>query len=203
MNSVPSGREARAREKGDRMTRILISCLIVILAAGPAAAEHAVGIFSDSRGLNCNIYDNSPTLFSVYVVHYQGYYPEGASGIRFKAPVPLCATGVSWVSDQPMFGTTVGGSQTGAVVFYGSLCVWSTVAVMRINLMGNGLSETCCPYPVEPISGHQYIEVIDCHNNSVEALPRDTRINPDFLCDCTGWTPVQGETWGRIKALYQ
>ena len=186
------------------MTRILILGLAIVLAAGPAAAQHSLGIFSSAQQGQCNIYDTGPGLFSAYIIHWQGVSLAGATGARFSAPVPACATGVSWAADISLLGMISGNSQTGATVRYGSTCLdWLQIPVMRIDLWGNGLTQTCCAWQVQPFPGAQYAEYFDCYGNPGVATPWEARINPSWQCDCAGWVPVEHQSWGSIKALYE
>ena len=186
------------------MTRILLLSVIVIMVAGEVNAQTGgtVGIFSDQEGMQCNIFDNGPTTFSVYVVHIHW---NGVSGIRFTAAVPECATGVSWQSDVPSFAATTGNSQTGVTVSYGSGCVYSLLTtVLRINLLGSGTTPDCCVFQAEPFPGDPVIEVVDCRQNLLEAYPNVSTINGNFFnCDCEAWIPVRSQSWGAIKAIYK
>ena len=185
------------------MTRILLLSMIVIMAASRVEAIGGyLGVYSDQAGMQCDIYDTGPGMFSVYVVHSLSH---GVSGISFTAAIPECATGVSWDSDESMFGIAIGDSQTGVTVLYGSGCVYSeSITVMKINLIGSGMTPDCCLFPVEPFPGSVDIEAMDCDQHFLEVHPRDAIINQDyFICDCYQWIPVYSRSWGAIKALYQ
>ncbi|UCG51329.1 MAG: BACON domain-containing protein [Candidatus Latescibacterota bacterium] len=163
----------------------------------PPTFGGTIGVYTDAAGSECGIQD-VPGLLPLYVVHVNTL---GATASQFAAPMPSCMTGVSWLSDSPEFSVTLGNSQIGVAVGYGS-CLVSPIHVLTINYFASGTSETCCMYPViaDPNVPSGMIEVVDCASNLLYAMGATCIVNPTNECRCD--VSVEESTWGRVKALY-
>jgi hypothetical protein len=150
-----------------------------------------------SSGDNCNIFDAAGPI-TVYVVHTG---TQGATAIQFSAPVPACASSVTYVADTPVFPVTIGNSQTGVSIGYGQ-CLAAPVHVMTISLMGAGTTGTCCPFAVmpDPNNPSGNIEVVDCNSNMRPATGAISMINPVTSCMCTP-SAASPNTWQRIRGF--
>ncbi|MEJ2722725.1 MAG: hypothetical protein P8181_16545 [bacterium] len=183
------------------MTRlILLGIAVVALGAGAAAAQQggSIGIFADTQGNDCDIFDNAVGLRTYYVCHV---YTAGATASQFSAPKPSCML-ASWLSDTAVFPVTIGNSQSGVAIGYGS-CQVGPIHILSINFFCQGLTPLCCYYPVLPdpsnVSGN--IEVVDCDNNLLMGTGFISVVNPDQSC-CCHCTPADESTWGKVKSLY-
>ena len=164
----------------------------------PPPPGGSIGIFSDAIGADCNVYDAAgPQMLNVYVVHV-GHL--GADAVWFSAPAPDCFSTAVYLSDTSVFPGTTGNSQTGVEIYYPS-CQTAPVHVLTIHYFVQGLTQSCCYYPVLPHSGHADIEAKACGVEIYVATGGLAIINPTGQCSCS--VPVREATWGQIKALYQ
>jgi len=173
---------------------------VVVDFMPPNASPGTMGIYMDVAGTNCNIVYQSAGLLTVYVVHRDF---DNAAAAQFSAPKPDCWAGATYLSDTDIFPVTIGNSQTGKSVGYGS-CRTPPVHVTSINYFVQ-ITEgpACCPYPVlpDPQSPSGEIDIVDCTNSTVYATGLVARIKPDGSCPC-GTVPTEETTWGRVKAMY-
>jgi hypothetical protein len=163
----------------------------------PPPPQPKIGIFTDIAGTDCSAYDTEMAVLSFYVVHVRNL---GAEAVWFSAPQPACFSTAIHTGDSPVFLTTTGDSQTGVEVLYGR-CRSSDVHVLTINYFVQGLTGSCCYYPVGPHPDHGDILVKSCGPELIVATGGEAIINPTPQCVC--YTPVQETTWGRIKAMYR
>lgn len=180
--------------------RVAAALFVIIWLVGGVAYGDTIGLYADNQGLNCNIVDDQPNLLQIYVLHGS---PGGATAAQFSAPKPACMTGATYMSDTVWFA--VGNSQTGIAVGYGS-CLTGTIWLMSINYFVQGTSEACCIYPVlpDPNAGPGgAILVQDCDYNLVFAVGLAATVNGNSSCPCGYPVPVEGTTWGALKALYE
>lgn len=189
------------------MRRLLLTTFVLMLGASLALAADLpggrVGIFSDQAGTNCAVTDAAPGLLPVYVVQTG---TTGATACQYKAVKPVCFTG-SFLSDTNPFPVTIGSSQTGVSIGYGS-CRIGTVHVQTINFFASGTTPACCLYKVEcdPLGVDQcasgLIDIVNCDQVSALANPQIGVFNPSSACLCADIIPAQESSWGQIKALY-
>jgi hypothetical protein len=179
----------------------LLSMLLVLAAAATCAGD-TLGIYSDNRGMSCNIVDTPPGLRAVYVVHFSY---TGATGSRFVAPKPPCWASATWLSDTTPYCGGVGcrDSQTGITLVYGA-CKIGAIHVLTINYFSQGSNEACCLYPLLPhrFSPDGQVEVVDCQFASRIATGLTGTVNGNVTCPCGYPVPVEETTWGRVKSLY-
>ncbi len=191
---------------------------LLVFAAAPAHGQAGtVGIFGDSQGTDpCGLYDVGAGLAVYYIVHI---YTSGAVGVEYSAPAPWCLKG-QYLSDTNAFPVTIGNSQTGVSVGYGS-CRASPILVQAIQFFVHGLTPNCCCYDVRahPVNGGP--NVVDCADNLLIAAGGRGIINSNLNCSC--WAcmsaacaeafrsqqggciqpvPVEETSWGRVKSIY-
>ena len=180
------------------MKRVVFLAMAAVLAASMAFAQAgSVGVFGDNLGMNCNLLDVAPAgLKQYYVVHVN---TTGATASQYRAKLPTCFTGVTYLSDTNMFGVTVGNSQTGVAVAYG-MCKVGNVHLQTISVFAMGLTGPCCRWIVDgdPIIG--FIKGTDCAFATFLPTGGQGIINPNGTCQCS--VPTQDTTWGQVKALY-
>jgi hypothetical protein len=161
-----------------------------------------VGLYADPQGTNCNIVHSGPGLLPVYVVHS---YTDGATAMQFAAPKPACWTNATYLSDTDPYPVTIGNSQTGKAVPYGT-CLSGSIQATTINyFVQDPPGEPCCIYPVlpDPNVPSGQIEMVHCDNTLGFALGGYAVIHPDASCMCArGTVSAEETTWGRIKSLY-
>ncbi|UCG51714.1 MAG: hypothetical protein JSW58_16265 [Candidatus Latescibacterota bacterium] len=179
------------------MKRILLVAMVCALVVSPAFGQAgSIGLFSDVTGTDCNLYDQQQGLCSFHIVHVMS---PGATACQFSAPQPACLQ-ATYLSDTfPIM--VVGNTQTGVAIGYGA-CVSSPIHVGDINYFCQGLTASCCYYPVlpDPNIPSGQIDVMDCNLNLVYATGGVGIINPDESCECD--VAVEDSTWGAVKALY-
>jgi len=169
------------------MKKALLVTLVLMLVAGTGFAQNGfVGVFADNQGTNCNL-AVAPGLFLVYVVHV---FTAGSTAVQYSAPKPACLT-ATYLSDTNMFAVTIGHSQTGVAVGYGS-CRIGTIHVQTLAYFVAGGTAQCCEYPVLPdpnvASGH--IETVNCAYNLVYAMGITGIVNPNPTCVCDSGPPL-------------
>ncbi len=177
---------------------LAIALLAVAFAASASVAQQgSIGIFADVAGTNCNLPDPGPGLTQYYIVHV---HTTGSTASQFSAPKPACFT-ATYLSDTNMFAVTIGNSQTGTSVGYGS-CAVGARHVMTINYFTNGQTPPCCYYPVlpDPYAVPLAILTADCSNQLRTATGGTGIIKSGPSCQCG--VAVEESTWGQVKALY-
>jgi hypothetical protein len=138
-----------------------VGALLCLFASAAFGQAGTIGIFSDNAGTNPFITDAAPGLLSVYVVHVA---TAGATACQYKATKPPCMT-ATYLSDTNVFGVTIGNSQTGVSIGYGT-CRVGTIHVQTISYFASGTTPSCCYYPVVPdplgSSGGVGVDIVDC-----------------------------------------
>jgi hypothetical protein len=184
------------------MKKALLLTAFLMLGASIAFAQSgSVGIFADAAGTNCNLPDAVPGLTPYYVVHV---YTTGATACQFKATKPACVL-ASYLSDATVFPVTVGNSQTGVSVGYGT-CRSGPIHVLTLNFFTQGLTQACCYYKVacDPLGSDGcasgLIDIVDCSFEPALATAGTGIVKANGTCDCN--VPVEDTTWGNVKALY-
>ncbi len=158
----------------------------------------SVGIYANASGTDCNLPDVTRGLTTYYVVHT---ISDAATGCGYWAPKPACFT-ATWLSDTNPFPVTIGNSQTGVSIGYGS-CRYGSVLVQTLSFFTNGTTPNCCFYPVRGIPTSGEVEVVDCLFNLRFGQGVMSVVNATPGCPCTGINvKVEDSTWGRVKALY-
>ncbi|UCG53348.1 MAG: hypothetical protein JSW58_07285 [Candidatus Latescibacterota bacterium] len=184
---------------------LLVISVTLLGAIGSGHAED-IGVFKDTGGCFCLLYDTSPGLMTVTVLHVNS---QGATGSRFAAPMSSCMHLVTWLSDTAVFSGTVGNSQDGVSIDYDQ-CITGNFQILTINYFVQGYTEECCWYGIEPDPGASsgQVEVVDCEDQVVFVLGMDDLINSSANCACL-MPPfcypvaIESSTWGKIKALFQ
>lgn len=180
---------------------ILLTVAMVFCASLSFGQAGIIGTYADPSGVECNVVDATPGLLPIFVVHTLS---PGATAAQFSAVVPLCMIGALWLSDTPVFAVTIGNSQTGVAIGYGT-CQVSPIHILTINAFVNGISALCCAYSVgpDPAVPSGQVEVVDCFSNLGFAFGRTNTVNGTFAqCPCDLPVPVEERTWGAVKATY-
>ncbi len=186
------------------MKKALLLAVCLMLAGTVAFAQPpgSIGIFADTGGTNCDIYDSAPALITTYVVHV---YTPGATASQWRLD---CVTwnngGWSYLGETSPYTAVIGNSQTGIAIAYG-YCAASPNLLLTVNWFGSGLASTCqfCQIVDDPTAVPPGIYVADCEDppNVVTATGGDVVINPIEGCFCN--IPAEETSWGQLKALYQ
>jgi len=163
------------------MRRAFLPAVLILLCAGTVFAQAgALCVYADPNGTNCYLEDTAPGLVTYYVVHT---LTPGATAVQFKAPMPACMTGATWLSDTGAWPVTVGDSQTGVSVAYGT-CQAGPILVLSINYQMSGTTPSGCAYPVLPIDSDDYIPVVDCANEVTHINGGVTFFGAQTSCQC-------------------
>jgi hypothetical protein len=181
------------------MKKIILALVFIVLTTGRSAYGQAGAIVlaGDPQGTDCNLSDKTAGMCAFYVVHVG---TPGALASSFSAPVPACFTG-SWLSDTVVFPVTVGNSQNGISIGYGT-CVPGPVHVLTMNFFCQGMSQNCCYYSVRPhpVGESGVVEAVDCYNNLLTAKGGFGIVNSTNECECG--PPTRDSTWGRVKSIF-
>lgn len=160
-------------------------CLLLVCTNLATAQTGALCLFSDPDGTNCAISDMSPGLLTIHVVHTNAADVKGA---WFSAPLPSCMNGAIYLSDAPNWPVTIGDTQNGVWVQYGS-CLSSPIHVSTINIFAQGLTTVDCPYAVLPHPAVGMVQVSDCDDYELAAAGGVTFVNSDLSCVCDASLP--------------
>jgi hypothetical protein len=180
------------------MKKTLLITLALMLSASMAFAQAgSIGIFADVAGTDCNLADAVPGLITYQIVHVN---TPCATACQFAAPAPACLL-ATYLSDAQVFPVTVGNSQTGVSIGYGSNLA-GPINVLGISFFAQGLTPPCCYYPVvgDPNIGG-LIQMVDCEGTTLLATGGTGIVNPDATCQCN--VPTQDTTWGKVKSIFQ
>ncbi|MFQ5510369.1 MAG: hypothetical protein ACE5EO_00840 [Candidatus Krumholzibacteriia bacterium] len=186
------------------MKKVILLTTVMLFGASLAFGQAGViGTYGDPGAADCNVVDAAPGLLSIFVVHTLS---PGASASQFRAQTPLCmsTTGAVYLSDTAVYAVTVGNSQTGVAIGYGT-CVASPNHVLTINYFASGSTPLCCAFVVDadPNVPSGEVEVVDCANNLLIGAGRTNTVNgTPQNCDCN-LIPVEESTWGQVKSLYE
>jgi hypothetical protein len=163
------------------MKRLFLVTLVLLCASSSAFAQSGtVCLFSDSLGTACSFVDNGPGVLKIYVVHK---YTTGATAVQFAAPMPACMAGASWLSDIGVWPVTIGSSQTGVSVGYGT-CLQGPVHVMTMQFLVTGSTLPDCAYPVLADPRQEHVMISDCSNRALIASGGTSYINSGLPCEC-------------------
>jgi len=211
------------------MGKQLAIFLLVVSAPGLAFGQGGyIGLYSDAAYTSCLYVDANAALVPVYVVH-KG--TAGATASRFKV-ISLGGFNMTFVGDGRISGFVYSGSlQEGMCIEYGE-CLASDILLMTVNYFAMGISPSCSGLRVVPdiAAPSGKIEMMDCAGNVLEAWGSEFWVNSNGSCDCgtlcldgvlpcagvktnllrTGdqsaglcpTSPVERDSWGHIKALY-
>jgi hypothetical protein len=160
------------------MRLFILSTVLILVAFGPApdAGGAVVGLFNDLQATEPVIHDAGPGLKSIYAFVI---LTPGATATQFSAPVPACFKGATWLADQAPFPVTIGNSQTGVAIGFGS-CLASPIHVLTINVFAQGLTDSCCFYQVlpDPNVPSGEVEVVDCNAVLIPATGMTSIVSP-------------------------
>jgi hypothetical protein len=181
--------------------------LVLMLGASLALAQELpggrIGMFADQAGTDCSIADSAPGLLAVYVVHIG---TTGATASQYIAAKPGCMTG-SYLSDTNPFAVTVGNSQTGVSVGYGT-CRAGSIHCQTISYFAAGTTPTCCIYPIkcDPLGvdacASGLVDIVNCDFQPALAKAQSAVVNEAAACQCLDIVAEEDSSWGQIKALF-
>jgi hypothetical protein len=149
-----------------------IAASVVILSAASFAWSQTitVGLYSDPEATKCDWNLTTGTFVKLYVVITSSEL-ACLTGVQFAAPVPSCAQGkLLWVADSSPFPVTLGNSQTGIAIGFGTYYFTPITALEMMYIVDNEDLGLCdiqvLPAPYEP-SGE--VVVTDCAFNLIAA----------------------------------
>jgi len=176
---------------------LLLTGVLMLIASMAFAQAGSIGLYGDTGGTNCFLNDKTPGLTPYYVVHTG---TAGAAASEFAAPKPACLLAM-YLSDGGVFPVTVGTSQVGVSIGYGS-CRVAPIHVLTINYFTQGMTAACCIYPVlpHPVNGGPWM--VDCSQVQFPVGTLKGVVNGNDTCTCA-MVPTEDTTWGGVKALYE
>lgn len=187
------------------MRRLLIVAALLSWSANLAFSQSGgnLAVKADPQTVCSYIFEPPPfQVLPLYIVHINH---SGATGVRFSAPKPPCFNAVLIGETTPFIEIAGGNSQTGTTVYYGR-CLPAPVVVLTMDFLVMGTSPLCCLYHVspDPANPSNRIEASDCAGQTWWATERLGIINPILSCyDGICYPiPVEGTTWGHVKALF-
>jgi hypothetical protein len=192
------------------MRRLLLIAFVLVLGATMALAQELpggrVGIFGSNGGdvEDCAITDSAPGLLTVYVLHVGA--TGGVTACQYIAAKPECMT-ATYLSDTNPFPVTIGNSQIGVSIGYGT-CRSNVVVVQQISYFASGTTPACCVYPIKcdpygvDACTSGLIDIVDCNFDAALAKGQSGVVNPTGACACVDIVPTEESSWGRVKALY-
>jgi len=149
------------------MMRTAIASAILILASFSPSHSQVISVYADQQGTDPGIIVNGPQMIDIYIIVDTG--PNGAVGVDFSAPLPATSPGqLLYVSEVPFFSTTIGNSQTGISVDFGT-CLYGKIPVLHIIASATD-SITCAQYPVLPSQDYQWIRIHHCDQTIYNTL---------------------------------
>jgi hypothetical protein len=173
--------------------------------ANPVGASNGFTVYADPAGTGGDIIDHGG-LIALYVIHV-GHDPATAS--EFIAPIPSCFDAIH-LSDAHQFPATIGNSQTGISVAYGT-CLQPPIHILTISYFSSGTTTPCCYYPLgcdplDPAGIPGQISVVDCSTTELKRFYVEAgyswinmHLSPG---GCGPQPPVENTTWGKIKSQY-
>jgi hypothetical protein len=160
---------------------VLVVSLVLLISAPLFAQSGRISLYGDPSGTDCAVFPNVGEVVNVYVFHVNTL---GATGSQFSAPNPACSQW-TYLNDFWVFDITLGNSQTGVAVLYGT-CRTGTFLLMRISYYASGQSDPCCYYPILPDPREPGdILGVDCQFEVHPMSGSAAIINPNATCDCT------------------
>ncbi|UCG52169.1 MAG: hypothetical protein JSW58_01030 [Candidatus Latescibacterota bacterium] len=177
-----------------------VIALVALLGAGAVFGQAgSIGLFSDTYGTNCSLYDQIPGLVSVYAVHVS---TSGATACQFRVEDGP-GMNMMWLSDTA-WGIWIGCSHCpeGIAIPYG-ICLSSPIHVLTMGYFAQAISQDCSwirVVPPETLPSGQ-IEMYDCDSNILYPTGGTLIVNPTDDCQCD--VPVDESTWGKIKEMYR
>jgi len=163
----------------------LVAGILALVAFSPTYAQRAsIGVYADPAGNDCGVADNGPGVIPIYVV-VRSLSAIGLVGTQFSAPIPDCLVGATWVSDTHVFPVSIGDSQSGLAIGFGTCRDWS-IHVLTINVQVQGSTEGCCryaflPHPESTLGGPEFV---DCNDNLFVGTEWSSFVTSDG-----GWGP--------------
>jgi hypothetical protein len=199
-------------------TSIRVACsLFSLLAIATARAQPVVDLLrpNDTATGYCEAFDNQPGVHTINVYHR---FTGGALAARFRVEAGPGVTMI-YAGETHPFSSTVGNSQSGIEVCYGTCLAPGDIPLVTISYLSFGTSAPCSELRVVPHPAAEVVETMDCNGTPQNVWGGVLLINPSVLCaDCEGTatrfpgTPesfscaplaAQASTWGTIKALYR
>ncbi len=184
----------------------LVAFGVLLLAAVPTSANPVewppVGNiipYADIEGTSQIIKTPLGTVRIYLILAWMPLYSP-ATACQFSAPKPSCLDAVL-VEETHYFYTTIGDSQTGMGVSFVE-CRIPPVVLARLTYEAVG-STTCCFYWVlpDPHSPRGRIDLVDCADRLYAGTGGALIFNPNES-NCTGYSPIETSTWGKVKSLY-
>lgn len=175
-----------------------------------AQIESSISISGSADFPLCNVTDTPGTL-TLYIIHR---FNPGMNAARFKIESGSGVT-MTYLSETHYFPSTIGTTQTGLSVCYGT-CTLGNQVIASITYTTYGTSSGCSKMLVVPHPGAQTVEAIKCNGVATRTYVEDLYIERSSGCGCPDThgfpgiaqlfscepVPVASTSWGAIKALY-
>jgi hypothetical protein len=188
-----------------KITPVLLVALLLGLFATSlvhAQTTEKIALYADRAGTDCSISDTGVGTAIVYIFHVG---TGTRIGCEFRAPMPECWTGATWVGDAYAFVGVLGQSQGPDVsVAYGA-CLTLPVYIGKMVFEITGAAQACCRYSVLPsVYVPSSVITLNCvdPSHNIPILGGSATINENASCPCVPPLAVESATWGRIKSLY-
>jgi hypothetical protein len=187
------------------MRRLLVLLAVILISGGTAMAQGGlIGLYIDTWGDDCDIYDNGHGIIEVQVVHK--FAPQAAAA-QFSVITSPGFTGAYLGEELPasLLGGLFGNSQRGISIAYAE-CRSSPIHIltMKYYMFGTSARNSYIEVVADPTAKPPGIYMVDCavpFPTLYTAVGGRAYINNDGTASCTT-TPVRSTTWGGIKAMY-
>ena len=190
------------------MRIILCIFTISVLCLPGLAVSSTTGSFaltSDAEGTDCRITDDEPGQVLIHIIVREA---GEVAAVQFAAPTPGCWNGVTWIGDNIAFPVSIGDTQLGLAIGFGS-CLESPIYVGYMAFSTSGQSSPCCEYPVIKVIDDGFPEIpgpimIQCPAMmEVVGLSGAAVVNVGSGCDCLQVVAVHSTTWGGVKEMFK
>jgi len=204
----------------NRRAKVVTGLITTVLAlAGrvlPASAQTAstIEVSETQYGYGCQLgNDQGPGVRTVYVRHT---FSVGSLASRFRILLGPGAT-MTYLSETHPYPMTVGNTQDGISICYGSCTPPEPLLLATISYMSYATDANCSKVLIMPHPSAQTVEVVGCDGVPEAAFVREMNIlAPHGVCGCPdphkfagapqvfdcNSLPVASTTWGAIKSLY-
>ena len=195
-----------------RCTLVFLALTLCCFTSNASAGFAYLAVGNQSGG--CDL-ENDTGLITIAVIHQTSN--QDAKGIRYL--LSTCTSTLQWLTDVNYFPNTTGRSIDGIEVLY-SGCIGSGefIHVQNVLFMGDGTSPVdsglkMFTHPGWVWPAQEGIQEIRCDDSTPVESGDGICIKP-VTCYCNvlatpsnniacGPVPVESQTWGRVKALYE
>jgi hypothetical protein len=160
------------RIRDDMKNFVAIASVAVILFGASCGWSQTitVGLYSDPEGTECEWNLAADPVVELYVI-ITSSEPACLTGVQLAVPIPDCARGkLFWMNDDSPFPVTLGDSQSGVAIGFGSY-YFTPITVLKMTYIIGSQDLDYCDLQVFPVTNGPPGEALvsDCSFNAVTA----------------------------------